>query len=1176
LRIRSLEISGFKSFPDRVTLSFPPGICAIVGPNGCGKSNVVDAIRWVMGEQNPRHLRGRSMEDVIFVGSETRSGVGMVEVILTLDNSDGSGPAGYDGFGEIEICRRLYRGGESEYRINRVACRLRDIVDFFLDTGVGVHGYTIVEQGQIAEIVSSRPQDRRVIIEEAAGIGKYLQRRRETERKLESTEQNLARVNDILGELRRQIGILERQSRKARRHRELSAQLRELELSVAREELDAQLADLAEASRELGGLRERAAALDGTVGRIDEHLLAARERKLKSDEQVRAVGERLHELRAEIQAFEARNAHARSEREGLLALLEQRDGEIASLRGQLEQHRAEEAAARRERSELDARLGAEDQEAGRRRAELDERVRALSDVQGRREALGHELIELSARAASLESRAEALLERRRDLERRLRAEEEGIEIASAELEEARREERAAETRLAEVLGDREALGRDLGAILGRRSRASAERAELDRDLEEARGAEQRLAARVDSLEEAQREAEGVTREIRERIGEPDQGGVLGVLADLLEVEEGCEAAVEAALEGRLHGIVVQSAQDVLAVLERLRASRAARATVMSVAPAEDALEAGFVPLGRPLLELVRAKPPYQGLLARLLRDTYLVADIREAAERYGLERPPAIFVTRAGELLDRSGAVTGGARAPLGAVARPGEIERKRAELEELVQGRVRLEAARGGAVERERSLERELENARSRYHSAELALLQHEKDLERARERRKGAEDLVEQRLTAKAGLLEEIERAEHEGADLREHAQAVARERETVERDGAARAEEIARESREVERLERALLQRQIEAASLRERREQLEATHRRIVAARAEGEDWLRRREEEVRAARERARDLEEGATEASGRLAAALEEEERLRVRQEEARSAFDSAHRAVEDLEQDLRTRAREREALRETLTAGELRVQERRLAGERTSERAREAYGVDLRTYEIPAERAAVPASERRAEIEEVRQKREALGSVYDGAIEEYEEVSERHRYLEEQKADIEASVERLRNAITRINRTSRARFRETFERVDEEFRKTFPKLFRGGRAYLALTEGEDVLEAGIEIVAQPPGKKLQSLNLLSGGEKALTALALLFAVFNVKPSPFFLLDEVDAALDDANVARFDELMREIGKRSQFLLITHNKSTIEVADTLYGVTMEEPGMSKIVSVELVS
>jgi chromosome segregation protein len=1176
LRIRSLEIAGFKSFPARVSLAFPDGICAIVGPNGCGKSNLVDAIRWVMGEQNPRHLRGRAMEDMIFNGTDTQAPVGMAEVVLTLSNPNGTAPAEYNAFSEIQITRRLYRDGESEYQINRVPCRLRDVVDFFLDTGVGTRGYTIVEQGRIAEIVSTRPQDRRVIIEEAAGIGKYRQRRRETERKLESTEQNLVRVSDILGELRRQIGMLERQSRKAHRYRELSGRVRALDLSLAREDLDVQEAELVAARGELESLRARSTETDRSLAEAEARLGTSRDERIRLEGEVRRIGERLHELRAQIQGVEGRISYEGREREELLSLAGTREEEIGELQRQSEQHRANEVQAHRERSELETRLQHEERDAGAQKAELEQTSEGLAGLQGRREALTRRLLDLSTEGAGLESRIDSKSEQRRDRERRLGGHDENVEAGTVQIELAGQEEDALQARLGGLLAGRESLGRNLAGLLGQRQQATERRAELESELEGVRERRDRAAARLQSLEEAEAEAAQMATRAIESLEEPSRQRIRGLLADVLEVREGFERAVESVLGARLQALLVDTPQDALTLLETLRTSDSGRATLLSIASESRGAESGFVPLGRPLLEFVDAKPPYRGLLPRLLGDAYLVEDLAEAFSRFGLESLPAVFVTRNGDLLDRTGTLTGGTRPAAGLVSRAAEIRATRSELETLDAGTTRREGDRRAALEHETGLERDIENTRSRYHAAELAVLQHEKDLERTRERRKAVAELLEDSRNLKAGVVDEIDHLDQEIRDQRERAEAVGRERTAVEREVATVSAEIGERARVLERLEKGMVERQVALASLQERRDQLAASHERLRSALQESEEWIRRRHEEVAAARERAEAFAVGIAEAKAQLTRDLEEEETLRGRQQTAHTEFEQSDQSVEDLEQEIRRVSRERDSVRERIGAEELHAQELRLALERTADRARERYGVDLLTYEVPAEERDRPREERSNEITRLRSSLEALGPVHHGAIEEYEEISERFRYLSEQKADIEASVERLRNAIARINRTSRTRFRETFEAVNAEFKKIFPRLFQGGRAYLSLTEGEDVLEAGIEIVAQPPGKKLQNMNLLSGGEKAMTALALLFAVFNVKPSPFFLLDEVDAALDDLNVGRFDELMREMAPQSQFLLITHNKSTIETADRLYGVTMEEPGASKVVTVQLVS
>jgi chromosome segregation protein len=473
LRIRSLEIAGFKSFPDRVTLTFPRGMCAIVGPNGCGKSNIVDAIRWVMGEMNPRHLRGRAMEDMVFNGTDTRPAVGMAEVILTLENSDGNGPPEYSGLAEVEISRRLYREGESEYRIGKVPCRLRDVVEFFLDTGVGTRGYTVVEQGRISEILSTRPQDRRFIIEEAAGIGKYRQRRRETERKLEATQHNLLRVTDVLGELRRQIAMLERQSRKAHRYRELSSRIRELDLSLAREDLEIQESEFSQAHEELEALRTRVTEAGGVLGKTEARLSETREERLRLEREVVRVGDRLHELRTEIQGLEGRIEYERREREELLGLAHRWEEEIQELDRQADQHRGVEVTAQRERGELDVRLEHAERDSARSKEELEGLSEGLARLQGRRDALGRRLLDLSTEGATLGSRIESLTERQRELERGLRGQEEALEAGGVQAEATRQEENALATRLGELLGEREALGRHLGGLLNQKEQAAA-------------------------------------------------------------------------------------------------------------------------------------------------------------------------------------------------------------------------------------------------------------------------------------------------------------------------------------------------------------------------------------------------------------------------------------------------------------------------------------------------------------------------------------------------------------------------------------------------------------------------------------------------------------------------------------------------------------------------------
>ena len=1178
MRIRTLEITGFKSFGDRAVLAFPKGLSAVVGPNGCGKSNVVDAIRWVMGEQNPRQLRGRLMEDMIFSGTETKEPVGMAQVILTLDNSDGLAAAPYDGFSEIQITRRLYRSGESEYLINKVPVRLRDVTDFFLDTGVGTRGYTIVEQGRIGEIVSTKPEDRRVIIEEAAGIGKYRQRRRETERKLQATEQNLLRVTDILGELRRQIGSLDRQARRAARYKELSALVRDLELEVTQENFQVDAERRRELEEQLESARAEAIARDANVARVDSSLEEERRVHLDQERELQRSSERLFSMRSEIQSTESRVEWERRERDGLSRLIEDRQGEIAELEQQLGVNRASLQEAVQEYAAVDARIGIGESDRAQRDAELRRQGDQRAELQGKREALQSRLVQLSAEGGTLGSRAEGLDERRSEIELSLRKSEEALEASGLEVEEISRDQASLEGGLRTSLAEQGELSHRLSELMRESARAAEQREATESELASLKGRGQQLAARLETLREAERRESQRVADTLERLSPGERRGVRGLLSEVLRVRDDVEPALEAVLQGRLDAVLVENPEAGLALLRAFRKRAAGRAVALSLHAGDDRPLSGFVPLGRPLLELVEVDAGFRPLVERLLRDVYLVDDLAEAVKRFGVSDPPAVFVTREGELLDRSGALTGGSGAPAGALSRGREIRDLGAELQGVEERCRQVSGEVQSAEDRVSELGRDTENARNRRHTAELAVVNVEKDLERARERSKAALEAGEGLRTDKGRLLSELERSDAEREGTRRRVEAIERELATAEAGQDDLAAAVAASSRELERLDQSLVQSRVELAELRARGDQLQENRNRLRSQVNESVEWVSRRNEEVRSAKERTEELGQSTVEAEASLAQLIRQEEELRARQDAARGGYEQSSGSVKRLELEGRSASRERDEAREAVSSSELAVQEVRMRLDQLRERILERYGVDLSTYRSGERgRGERPDREsRETELRRLRASLQSLGEVHLGAIEEYEEVSERHRYLDEQKADLELSIERLRGAISRINRTSRARFRETFEAVNAEFQKVFPRMFRGGRASLSLTESEDVLEAGIEISAQPPGKRLQSVNLLSGGEKALTAISLLIAVFRVKPSPFFLLDEVDAALDDANVGRFDDLLAEMSANSQFVVITHNKSSIESADVLYGVTMEEPGLSKLVTVDLVT
>jgi chromosome segregation protein len=1223
VRLKSLELHGFKSFVDRTAIRFQPGITAVVGPNGCGKSNVVDAMRWVMGEQSPRRLRGKGMDDVIFAGSEGRAPVGMAEVVLTFDNQHGTAPPAFAAYSEIQISRRLYRTGESEYLMNKVPARLRDVQDFFRDTGIGAKGYTIVEQGRIAEIVSAKPEERRALIEEAAGIGKYKARRREAESKIESTQQNLLRVSDVLAEIRRQISSIERQARKAARYKRLRETLRVLELSLAADERR-EIESAAQASdAELRTLRDRATAEEL---RLSERELAIQNERIALAECERALSsgnEELLALRGQIKDCEGQIEYGRREREALAELSAARRAEVEGLREQ-------RAVQERERVELEAELQAALQAVSTERESLaaaEARVAEAREAQrlleAQREAASAAQVEVLTSVARAEDRSAAIDDRCAELEARLRSADEGLELGQSEAARADREQRALEEGLRNLLAERDrVMGLLRDALEGQRVASSREN-RADQHLRATRELLEGRRARLVSLREVVERHDDVADGTRHLLAQGDEAkrrfGLRALVRDVLEVDPDLERAVEAVLAERGEAVVVERPEGALAALEALRADRAGRGVFLSVPP-PSVEPAGFVPLGEPLLARVRAREGHGELVRALFAGVNLVEDLREVLRIYGGRRLPASFVTRQGDVLTPDGVVRGGAPGEGGGLARVREVRDLDQEVRAL---EARVAEEHGALHEAQQTLARasdELENLRNRHHTAALAVANHEKDLERTRERVKSLGEVHETRVQERSELLAEVEALTEERGRLGV-ALAEARERRLAgQRALDALGLRLGSAGRELLRLETLAAEQRAQHAHRAERRDRVAASMERVRAALGDTDTWIARREQEIANAEARRDELAASIDAARGTLEARLQDEERARAEHDGRREAFERASAAVNELEEGLRELRGLIVRTRDEASRHELRLRELEMKREHLDAALREKWGVELATWELPpllpdaapepasvAEEAAAEAApaavaseegeeepavdaarearanaelarrgaeERREQLGDVRRKLEALGDVNLGAIEEHEELKERSRFLSEQKGDLEATLASLKDAIARINRTSRQRFRETFEAVAKRFSENFPRLFRGGRASLSLTETEDVLEAGIEIMAMPPGKRLQNVNLLSGGEKTLTAIALLVAVFQVRPSPFFLLDEVDAALDDANVGRFNEIVRELASESQFVLITHNKRTIEIADVLYGVTMERKGISTIVSVEM--
>jgi chromosome segregation protein len=1236
MRIRRLEICGFKSFVDRTVLTFEDPITGVVGPNGCGKSNIVDAIRWVMGEQSAKHLRGRAMDDVIFVGSETRGPAGMAEVSLTFDTIGLPGDAtaggvswGAAGPAEVVVTRRLYRGGESEYLLGGVPCRLRDIVEFFLGTGVGSKAYAVIEQGRIGFIVSSRPEERRALIDEAAGITKYKARKKVAERRIEASRQHLLRVSDIIAEIETRLRSLRLQAQKAERYKRYKAELKDLELCAATQKHFGLVAE----QKLLQGNREQLAGchtLQTTELRVEETAIEA-ERLALTEEmaELAAAREELFALDNKAKLSAQKAEHYANEAASLAQRAERSQREIEGLV-------EKEADSARTLAELQGEVGRFDEEAEARSRELDATEQAYAAARSALATARRGVDQATAAATSaatriarLEADIESAHGRAQELAQRMQAAMADDGVAVEQVERLMTEGAAVEERLAQLQARAEELLAERGAAEARATSLRQEVARGELELETLREEAHRRRSRLQSLAEIQARYESFQRGVRaimQRVREEGQtsplgqdsvashrawsmGGVRGVVADIVQPPPELETALEAVLGERLGNIIVESHDVGVEAIEYLKSKSEGRSSFIPVAlrspAAIAAAPAGTVvfdtgdglsveqqvpvaspvalPLGPgvrgPMLELIGYDRQYDRVAAYLLGDVVVVEDLRSALDLWRRTHTDKTLVTLDGEVIDPQGVVTGGSRES----ALAGVLSQKR-EMRELEEVVARLEADYQAALDRHVRTKQALAEVSETVER--LATAARENEMEVLAQRKDGDGSLRErQQLESRhqqlrsnvddlrAALAQNEKRLCEATAALAEMRESSVTHETSV---ATLRAEAEALQAK-ADVLATDLLSNRVAAAQASDRRKTAHQNLERLQRETVEHRNRRTQLEGEVSADLLRAQTLGTDAEKLRGEaLLLQAEASERARMHAER-QGAVEERNGTLARREADLReTRARVTQ-LAEELAALDLRCQAVALHLGSLEEQVRDRHPDVQRLADILTDFHLRPLAGEKEDsrLKELRGLLDRMGEVNLMAIEESEELQKRYDFLTSQKADLESAIARLESAIEKINRASRKRFREVFDAVNAKFQEVFPHLFRGGRATLALTNESDLLETGVEIAANPPGKKiLQNIELLSGGEKALTAVALLFAIFLVKPSPFCVLDEVDAPLDEANVGRFNQAVRDMTDRSQFIIVTHNQRTMEIADRLCGVTMEEPGVSKLVAVSL--
>ena len=1187
MELKRLEVFGFKSFADRTRFDFDSGVTIIVGPNGCGKSNVVDAVKWVLGEQSARSLRGREMADIIFAGSESRRSLGFAEATLAFDNTRGILPIGV---AEVEVTRRLYRSGESEYLLNRKPCRLRDIRELFMDTGVGVDAYSLIEQGRVDVLLQSNPLERRIIFEEAAGISKYKAKRREAERKLARTEQNLLRLGDILEEVERRLRSVKYQAGKARNFVEYTNRLKELRLSYALSQYHQESQALAGHQASIDGLQNQRSARAAALAGLDQERAGIEGELMDLENRLRDIGTRLADVRSGIATRENEIGFHRT-RAGELAQVVERDrrkiGELSEhlreAEGQVEARRAAQgqmAEVARRQEEAVAAVEAQLAEVGDQVRALGARVEAgkaaLMDLAQQKSERSSRLAALDLRLETLEAQGAKLLARREEIAAGLQGvgqEETGLASEKANLDAAIAERRG---RLEQKRAEAEVKQKEVEEVGECLARARQEAAAMD--------------SRSALLEDLERRGEGIPAAVRQvsdaiAAGEGRQRW-RGMVADLIEVDVAHAVVIESALGPAEKLLVADRQADVLALARQLEGRLPGQVRFLAL-DALPALAGGQGPAAGPGLDLaaypevvgwamdyVRAAETVRPAIAHLLARTLVARSLEGAVD---LARGPLAgyrFVTLSGNVLEPDGTVAIGPPGPeTSLISRRSELRDVAAQREAVGRRIDDLAARRTRAVGELHALDVDQQALRQEIYEGSMARVEAEGRQRRLVDLRRQLEaesPVVESELAAAAQQRDQavagrdMLRAEVDDLAGREARESASLALLAAEQESMAARRTACEESR---------TQARIALAQLREKQaalvDQVAAAQRDLAATR----DGIEQARADLAECEVRIRQSDRARLRLASELASLFLEKETAEADVRRLSAERTGRAEALEGLTEKARTLESESDALQQQIHERELERRTLQTKRDELVQRIRDDFAVDLGERYAQWQPEAVDWDAVAEEIRALQGKIERLGAVNLEAIGEQEALEKRVDFLRRQRDDLTKAREALGNLIDRINRESRERFMKTFEAVRGHFQELFRKLFGGGKADVFMENEADVLESGIEVVARPPGKQLQRISLLSGGEKTMAAVALLLAIFRARPSPFCILDEVDAALDEANVDRFTALVREFLDQSQFVIITHNKRTMSIGDVIYGVTMGEPGVSRKVSVK---
>lgn len=1178
--LKRLELQGFKSFADKTILELMPGITTVIGPNGSGKSNISDAIRWVLGEQSMKSLRGTKSLDIIFAGTQNRKSLGFAEASLVFDNSDGALPIEYT---EVTVTRKIYRSGETGYYINKVPCRLKDVLELFMDTGIGKDGYSIIGQGKIDEILSNKSEDRRHIFEEAAGIVKYRTRKQESEKKLEHTKLNLLRINDILTEIEGNLEPLQMQADKAKKYLNLREELKNIEIGLFVYNIEKYKQDLEKVVQDIDVMQSQCNDEEGRLERVKilkEELKSSIDEITETIENMSNIGfesqKQIEQLNSDINVAKTRISNNNENNDRYLKEIEEQNAKIKELKDEIEQKEAKKDNLKQNKEKFEKELN-------EKQAELDKLTEKLSSKELEIEGYKHTVEENTDKKYELQSEINAQNINYQNFEKRQAQIKQEMQSTISELDGTRLNKEDIAKQFNEIENKKNKAQNSLNEVAKQREEANQKIKSFESNINILSSEMRIKESRLKFLIETEKEKEGYIKSVKSLLKDCENfkelgKGMNGVLANIIEVPDDLQTAIEMCLGASLQNIVTETETDAKRLVEHLRKNNLGRASFLPISSVRgkklDKIkgnERGVIGIAS---DLIKYNKKYEQIILNLLGRTVIVDNMDTAIKVAKQNGYTFRIVTTEGDLINPSGAITGGsvAKKTVNILGRGKEIEKLEKEIKNLKQKIEKLENDKQnyeesieGILELSANLEKELQEIDITYATEKQKVIsinenieKLEKRLNRLKEEQANLEKQKEEAVSTKGDLQVEINKIVEQNEELSK----IITEFAELNKDDQKYIDDL---NFDITNLKISVSSFDESEASIQEIQErinqELENAHTSIENKNAQIEQIKKDNEELEKSIQETLQKIEE-VKESVNSSSSKIEELKKERAQKSEKLSKQEdeitAKFKVIEDLKGQLVKLDVKKTKIEEDING--------------IINKMWEEYELTPNNAEQYQKPENVALTQRR--VNSLRTEIRELGSVNVDSIEEYKNLKDRYDFMSEQRLDLENTMSKLRKVISDMTQIMKEQFKEKFKVINKNFGEVFAELFGGGKAELTLEDEENILECGIDITVQPPGKKLQNMMLLSGGEKAFTAIALLFAILKINPAPFCVLDEIEAALDDVNVFRYADYLKKFTDHTQFLVITHRKGTMEVADTVYGVTMEESGISKLLSMKL--